>query len=281
MSFCYKSGNGDVIDFSGEGSYLASPDALSAFKWSSAKLGTRVSSVYLDSTEAEVDVWISSGTEEDGAAAYKRMADAFEHDLAANEPGTVEVNGYRASSYAIACEPVEEDMHGLFEIVCRVTFVVDGGAWTKDKWFSFSRAGDGGGLSFPFGFPFSFGGWVADEAFVENIGASPSPVSITVHGPASNPAVLIAGNRYEVAAEVKSGGSLVIDGISKTIRLYDDYGNWVSVFDARRGIQRKNSGSFTFQRVPTGVQQVRWDGSFSFDAVLHEVRGAPLPGVIA
>ena len=92
--------------------------------------------------------------------------------------------------------------------------------------------------------------------------------------------MLIAGNRYEVAVEVNSGGRLVIDGIAKTIRVYDGYGNWESAFDARRGVQRKNSGSFTFQRVPTGIQQVLWDGSFAFDVVVHEVRGAPLPEVI-
>jgi hypothetical protein len=275
MRFFYESGNGDVVDFSGAGPYLASPDVLSSFEWSTSMLGSKVAGVFLESREATIDVWVSADSEREGTAAYRRMTDAFEYDLAREIPGTLDVYGYRAPVFAITCEPVEEDMHGMFEVSCKVTFLIDGGEWTRDNAYPFSRSGQGRGLNFPFSFPCDFGSGNDDPSYVENPGASPAPLTIVVYGPAENPRVSIANNAYEVEATVKSGGKLVVDGLAKTIDLFDPYGNAESVFNCRRGIQRNGSGSFVFQRIAPGTHPVSWDGSFAFEAILHEARSAP------
>ncbi|WP_139652777.1 hypothetical protein [Raoultibacter phocaeensis] len=134
----------------------------------------------------------------------------------------------------------------------------------------FSKGDTSGGLNFPFDFPFGFALSGTGSRFVENPGFEPAPIRLTVYGPAKSPVVIIGGNRYEVNAEVKEGGRLVIDGTVKTINVEDAYGRTENVFSKRCGNQREGSGSYVFQKVDPGHQSVTWDGSFAFEVIVFE-----------
>ncbi len=273
--FTYAGGNGDVIDFLSE-PYFADPTAFCAHEWSVLQLGSSIAGLGNASGEYEVSVGISAATQDGGREAYRRMADAFEFDAAAGKPAALTVNGYGARAYATAVGVSEDDSFGLYEVTCQVRFVVDGGLWTMEH-PRFFAAGSGDGLNYPYDYPYNFGSGTGQH--VANPGSPPAPVVITVYGPAEGPKVVIAGNSYEVDAAVDAGGRLVIDGLAKTITLYDAYGRAENAFSTRRGVQREGSGSYVFQRVPRGQSPVSWDGGFSFEARVVEVRSSPIPEV--
>lgn len=155
---------------------------------------------------------------------------------------------------------------------CSLAFLAIEPVWVREHIHLYSRGDTSGGLNFPFDFPFGFNVAGLGSRLLENPGYEPSPLRLTVYGPAKSPAVVIGGNRYEVDVDVKEGGKLIIDGGRKTIVVEDVYGRKENAFSQRRGIQREDSGSYVFQRIEPGHQAVSWDGSFAFEAIAFERR---------
>lgn len=159
--------------------------------------------------------------------------------------------------------------------VCELEFYAPKSMWTCEHDAFFAAGDTSGGLNFPLGFPFDFGGGSGEANVLVNPGFCPAPLRIDIYGPAENPRIVIGGNAYEVECDVPKGGRLVVDGMAKTIELFDPYGRVENAFAKRRGVQMDGSGSYAFQRVPPGTSVVSWDGSFAFTATLFEQRGEP------
>ena len=219
----------------------------------------------------DLTVKVIAGSDEEGLNARNRLFEIAEKDVLVEVPGRIVYNGWYVRCWVVDSS---KDLYWFNWLGAKYTLKVlmDDPVWTKEHVFSMAKDGSGTGLNFPYNFPYNFSGSANDASYIENPGIMGAPVKITVYGPASNPYVIIGKYRYEVETDVKSGGRLVIDGIEKTITLYDEYGNAENAFSKRRGVQRPGSGSYVFQTVDPGDNLVSWDGSFAFDVVLYEQR---------
>lgn len=261
---------GEKVNLFGDGIYCDSK-GLDDWSLGYSTLGCRSFGFRRSQKALNLSLKVIAKSEEEGFRARNRLFEVAEKDVMAETPGRLVYDGWYVHCWLVESE---KDMYWFTGKAAeyQIKVLVDDPAWVKEHELSLSKDGDGTGLNFPYNFPYNFAGSSKEASYVENPGIVGAPAKITVYGPASNPHVIVGGNRYEVEAEVKSGGKLVMDGNEKTITLYDEYGNSSSVFSKRRGVQRAGSGSYVFQPVPPGENLVSWDGSFAFDIVLFEQR---------
>lgn len=210
--------------------------------------------------------------EEGGKEGLDRLMDVFARDVGALSPGRLESGGWMVRCYLVGMSDDYEESFLDKYVTLDLTLLVIDPLWTKEHKYSFRPTTSGGdGLNYPRNHPYNYSA-PSSVGSIDVPSALPSPVSITVYGPADNPVVSIGGNRYEVAASVPSGGILAIDAIDRTITVMTEFGSEVNVFSLRRGVQRSGSGEFIFEPVRPGASVVTWDGSFGFDLTVFERR---------
>lgn len=266
----YVNNLGETLDLYGGGIWCES-DELDNWEWADKTLNGRTAGLYREQRTIPFNLIIVGRTEQHGLELRNALFEIMEKDAIAAEPGRLYIDGWYLKCIAVSSR---KDLHWLTDMAakCELGLLTDDPVWTKEHSFSMPKDGDGTGLNFPYNFPYNFAGSSKEASYINNPGIMGAPVRMTVYGPASNPYVIVGKNRYEIEAEVKSGGKLVIDGIEKTITLYDEYGNAENAFSKRRGVQRQGSGSYVFQPVAPGENLVSWDGSFACDVVLFEQR---------
>lgn len=130
------------------------------------------------------------------------------------------------------------------------------------------------GLDYPHGYPHDYSE-SATSPDVESSVLTPSDVRIVVYGPAVNPYVIVGGNTYQVNVTVPSGGYLTIDGRDKTIVLTLADGTTRNEFAAGVRGSGLGGGSYIFEPLQPGIQDVTWDGSFGLDFGWYEEEGEP------
>ena len=261
---------GETLDLHGGGIWCDSGE-LANWVWVAATLNGRTAGLYRSQRTIPFSLIIVGQTESRGLELRDALFETMEKDAIAGKPGRLYVDGWYLKCIVVYSR---KDLYWVTGKAAKyeLGLLADDPVWTKEHSYSLAKDGTGNGLNFPYNFQYNFAGSSKEASYVDNPGIVGAPAKITVYGPASNPHVIVGGNRYEVEAEVKSGGKLVVDGNEKTITLYDEYGNSSSVFSKRRGVQRAGSGSYVFQPVPPGENLVSWDGSFAFDIVLFEQR---------
>lgn len=261
---------GETLDFGGGGIWCENGEPAD-WEWTAKTLNGRTSGLYRKQRTIPFNLIIVGTNEQHGLELRDALFEIMEKDAIAAKPGRLYVDGWYLKCIAVSSK---KDLYWLTGEVakCEIGLLADDPVWTKEHKLSLSKDGTGTGLNFPYNFPYNFTGSSKEASYINNPGIMGAPVRMTVYGPASNPYVIVGKNRYEIEAEVKSGGKLVIDGTEKTITLYDEYGNAENAFSKRRGVQRQGSGSYVFQPVAPGENLVSWDGSFACDVVLFEQR---------
>ena len=161
----------------------------------------------------------------------------------------------------------------------KLTFALLGEAWMRSTttMLTPSEAALVGGLDYEYDYPHDYGADVNERAVVEV--AQPALVRITVFGQCEDPWVSIAGNKYGVNVSVPEGARLVIDPTLKGSMNHDAvvvkgiYGDVTDAYPMRmRGA--KGSGSYIFEEVPAGVNEIKWPGTFSANVEVIERRSA-------
>lgn len=274
MSFCYVSNNKTTIEFGAASPYFADADMLRKYSIKYSAVRNTVTHFERDPVEFSLPVTISTQSQVEGMRLLDRLQQAFEHDIRAKKPGRLKVDGYYSDAYVTTFGFVCNDSLGLYEIELTTNVLLPNPVWIYEQKheFNVSRGdGDGQGLNYPHNYPFNFYSGVSANT-IKNSFSWSCPVRIVIYGPATNPYIHIGNNRYEVRVDVPAGGMLTIDGLDKSqVLLCDRYGNSENVFSERLpGTQ--GSGTYIFEQIPPGVNQVVWDGSFSFDVVLLSER---------
>lgn len=129
-------------------------------------------------------------------------------------------------------------------------------------------------LDYPFDYEYDYQK-TSYAGSVEPSVLTPSDVHIVVYGPAVNPYVIVGGNRYEVDITVPAGGYLTVDGRDKTIKLTLADGTVQNAFSYGVRGGGAGGGSYIFERIPSGMNEVTFDGSFGFDLGWYEEEGEP------
>ena len=94
-------------------------------------------------------------------------------------------------------------------------------------------------------------------------------IKLIIYGEVTDPSVTIAGHIYSVTGHVDADEYLVIDSRTKTITKVESDGDRVNWF------QYRNKLNYVFQKIPSGENNVLWDGTFSFNVTLYEERSEP------
>lgn len=243
-------------------------DTLRSRSWS-YDIGYRgISQVYRGAREVKVSLTVRD------LALADAMANAFDEDVLSSRPGTVRVGEWEQRAYVTKsdCETATDGFADL-----KLTVVLLDGMWRIPHQLVFRPGGDSrtDGKGYPLGYPYSYGLYEG-IGHIEAVGSLPGPVSFTVYGPATNPAITVGGNVYQVRVSVPQGGYLVVDGIEATCTLVTEWGQSTNVLSQAVRGTGKGSGEYIFEEVGgEGDVTVSWDGSFGFDLTWWEQAGEP------
>lgn len=152
-----------------------------------------------------------------------------------------------------------------------VILVSDVPLWTREKIQSFVAEEGGTGLDYPHDYPYDYAAsWYTGN--VRNASPRRCPVRIAVEGPTNSWHVRIAENVYTVSRKLDSGEMIIIDGRDETITHIDALGNRTNAYGDKGGIFEDGSGSFIFERVPSGDSEIEWDGIDRVEVLVYEQR---------
>lgn len=263
----YVSAAGESIDFCAGGPWHASDTDLFDVNAPYASGNGAVMGFVDEMRTNALAARLSCGSLED----RDQLFDVFTADLANETPGRIYAGDWYCHAYITGVAVRRWHISdGILD--CDLVILRTSGRWTHELSKFMPRSDRGIGLNYRHGYPYNYSGIDKNASIIQNPSVIPAPVSINIYGPAENPSVIIDGNHYEVEASVKDGGRLLINGATKKIALFDEYGNASNAFDKRRGVQREGSGSYIFHRLPQGAHSVQWDGSFGLDVTVYETR---------
>lgn len=260
-----------TVQLDGPLCYVGTGAGLRGREWSYELSTHAAKSVARKARKAEVGFTAIDLAEADRA---RRIMDA---DVADGTPGKLVYDGEWEQRALVLKSEIAGA--GRSHMSSTLTVALLDGCWTRlrTKAFPIRVSGDDYSyLDMGFGFPVDLGPSVpVAEA---EIGAYARPnVRLVVYGPATNPYVIVGGNRYEVDVSVPDGARLEVDGRSKTISLIGSTGDVTNCFG--RGVRTGGAGggSYIFERLPVSdlPVSVSWDNSFGFDLCWYEEEGEP------
>lgn len=208
-------------------------------------------------------------------AALDRALRTFERDVQAATPGEFVYCGeWRTRALVTGARPTSVYREN---VSLDLTAVLLDGVWRRRHEMHVpipAPADDSDGLELPYDIPYDLAAMGPPRTVAAGEWGE-SAVGLRVYGPASDPAVTIGANTYQVMRELRSGEIIEVDGIAHTVELVTDYGARVNIAaDAVRG-GGAGSGSYIFQPLPPGESAVSADGSFAFDVIWYEEGGMP------
>ena len=259
---------GQAIQLDGPTSFVGTADNLRSREWE-CNLGYRD---LVSATRPAREVDVTFYTDFDDADTFRRVADA---DVMAGTPGMFVAQGeWNQRGYILASNP--NSIH-FGRLATELKVALLDGAWWRLVTRSFMPSGDEGEdvyLDYPHDYPFDYM-QTSHTEYVEPSVLTPSDVYLVVYGPAVNPYVIVGGNKYQVNVTVPSGGYLTVDGRKKTIVLTLADGTKQNAFSYGVRGGGAGGGTYIFQRIPPGQQEVTYSGSFGFDLGWYEEEGEP------
>lgn len=120
-------------------------------------------------------------------------------------------------------------------------------------------------LDYPFGYNYDFRGVLPGYAMIDNHGVGPADWKLVIHGPHTNPMVVIDDIKIGVYATIGQDEEIVISSKDKTV-----YKGSENLFN-----QRLKESSI-FQKIPKGQHSVFWSGTYDCDLTIYEERSEPL-----
>lgn len=272
----YVNGLGERVEFGGSEEalhYFA--HGLRDWEWCySVGTGGGVSSFSRrPSKPREVDfpVGIGASSAEEGIALRNRVESMGEYDVERREPGRIYVGDWYVRAYVIACEPTDYWMDDRF---CELdlTVLIEDPGWVREheqRYVPETGGGSGPGTDFPLDFPFDFArDRQSRRVYVDG---ADRDFLWRAYGPVDGPSITVGGNTYRVNADVPAGSRLEVDSRARTCLIIDRDGRVEQAYGMREPGGR-GSGTYIFEKVPSGDNSLSWDNSFSFDLVTYEVR---------
>lgn len=259
---------GDVIELDGPLTYVGTALNLRARKWS-YKLGFRNLVANKAAREAKLTGWTRSEAEMD------RAERAFDADIAAGRPGTIECG--RWSQHAYIVNTVPKKVHGGSVDYESDVLLMDG-SWRKPETFHlFPSSGDASGTKvYPYVYPYTYSGSYGAR-FIDIEDTARLPFLLRIFGFAASPQIRIGNNVYQFDISVPKGGYLEIDTRSDpTVTLVTEDGTRTDEFHCAERGSGEGCGVYAFEPIPYGKTEARWNDSFGFDlTVFHESVGLP------
>ena len=201
------------------------------------------------------------------------LVEAIDADYESKTPGTFYGGGWSQRGYLVTQDPKKISPSTL-TLSVRCVFL--DGVWRKPRLIHlFPNSGDMDGTKrYHYAYPYKY----ASEYGARIITVQTKrPVSflMCIFGSVQNPSVRIGNNTYSVRVTVPSGGYLLLDSRDASATLVTKDGIRTDVYrECVRG-KGDGSGTYAWEKIPSGVSFARWDDTFGFDLTLFEERSAP------
>ena len=264
----YVNGRGDEINLSGDGIWV-SPTAL--IEWELDAL--TASGVVKGFTYGSKTVSLDAVVYKPGAA--QRLYNVPSYDVYEKSPGRLYVGDWYVRCWITASSPID---WWLADDKCRYTLkaATDDPVWRRDYQHSYvERQESEQGLDFPYDFPYDFGTSLTTIS-VDNTAYLPADLIIRMYGPCDSPSLTVGGNEYGADVVLTVGEYLEIDTVSKSVGIVRINGLRDNAFDKIIGEYREGSGSYIFEKIAPGLNNVTWSGGFDFDITIVERRREPV-----
>lgn len=206
--------------------------------------------------------------------ARKRLYEIPAADVSAMRPGRLYVG-----EWYLLCYVTSSAVNGWWYRNGVASYDVDvtvvDPLWSKEIEYEFSMTSIGGvGLDFPYDFPHDFG-FSNVVTSIDNHEGAPADAILRFYGPADECRVIIAGNEYYVGEPLESGEYVTINTYEKTVKLTRINGEVEDVFSSVRGEYFQGSGSYVFEKIPSGLSNVTMGGGSDVDIILTMHRDEP------
>lgn len=265
----YVSARREEVELDGELAWSGTARSVRSRAWT-YKLGRRgATGMSLDARKAELDTVFLDESEADR---LRRLAD---RDLRERTPGTLVVGGeWSRACYIVASEPSDIFAGHHKE---RMTVALLGSGWRRERLHRFAirehQASDGGyDYRHDWGLDYMRG---PAPRFLDGGDLGESDFRLVVYGPATNPAVTVAGNVYALKLDIPAGGHAIVDSTDCTIVSVAPGGAISNAFGAGIRGAGKGGGRYIFQPIPEGVSDVAASGAFGFDLTVYETESEP------
>lgn len=247
------------------------------WEYSVQELGGSVDCLYRDSRPFDGSFFVGPDGSISASERLDALMDITARDIAANDPGRLYVGDWFIPVYLIGLEKDYTIDDELFECVGR--FITDHPRWRRERELQFRPREDVEGVDYPHDYPHDYSpSWFSGA--VNNSSPIPCAVRICIQGPAQDWHVRIADNVHVCKKALDEGERLLIDGFAEEIWFTDKLGNTSNAFDTWSGVFKEGSGSFVFERAPSGCSPISWDGCDALSITLCEERDEWLWGSV-
>lgn len=266
----YVSGaTGKVIELDGPITFVGIAGEFRAGRWKYNLEGNIVTSPRREAYEGKLEATTSLEI----ADSLSPIGDA---DFSQRKPGLFEGDGWHQRGYLLPPKPIS-----IRRPKCKleIPVILLDGVWQKEETISMRQAsGDANGTKI---YPYTYPYYYASEfgvRYIEITDASPIPFKFTFYGSAINPSVRINGNMYQFNITVPEGGYLSVDSLpDPAVTLVTKDGTRTGEFWCAERGDGEGSGTYSFERMNPGTNEVWWSDMFGFDLTLiHERSDFPL-----
>ena len=220
--------------------------------------------------QREINIDVHRTKTESARISMSHLTDIFSSDVTSCTPGKLYIDEWYIPCYFFGRETSRWDTGAI--ISCSYKVITDHPSWIQEETKQFlpnSQSESSGGLDFPFDFSFDF---AADDSGFEqwNIDHyAPSHFKMNIYGPCVNPMVTINGYPRQVFVTLEESEYLVIDSRGSTVMKHLANGTTENAYNSRQ------FHPTIFEKIPGGLINVDWPGTFGFDVTLFIERSEP------
>lgn len=279
MDLFYLSGTGGKkIDFVSD-RYRANIQDLLQYEWeydsseNTGRSGGRITGMKRGIASKPLSISVYGKNHADYIEALNELHSVFERDVQNLTPGRL----YFGKSY-LTCYLSASSFDSAFDpdvVFSRriVTLISEYPFWCSEETFEYlpdSRETESAVyLDYPFDCPYDYLYDIKAGRQLVNDHFSESDFLMTVYGPANNPAVYIAGHKYEVKTVLYDGEYMIINSSAKKIYKVSKDGVETNLFNYR------DKESDIFKKIASGSNAVIFNQSFGFSITLFKERSEP------
>lgn len=267
--FVYVNHRNETLEF-GKGKIFANSNELHDYTWAVTKKNNRISELNKGVVNKKIPLVIKCDTEEEGTEIRNKLMEVFEKDVLAMQYGKIIIGDYYLKCFVV--ESKKKDYlknKSYMQVTLKIS--TDEATWIKEtiRTFGYSTGTSGGkNLDYNNDFPYDYTSNLLNKS-LNNPGFMESHFRLTIYGACKNPTVTIAGHDHTVNVSMEANEYLTIDSMAKTIILTHTDGRKENCFNMR------SRDSYVFQKIPSGVSTVLYNGEFKFDITLFEERSEP------
>ena len=260
----------EVIEF-GKNGIFADANELRNYEWTAKNKGNKFDKFEAGICKRKLPVHIICDTVEKGIEARNRLFEVMEKDVLTKQYGRIVIGDYYLKCFVLKSQK-KDYLTAQRYLQLELTVQSDVPFWYKETKHVFRKNAESGAggknLDYSFDYAFDFKPDTGNERLI-NRSLAASNFRITIYGICTNPEIKIGGHLYRVYGTVEANEYLTIDSVTKEIYLTTNTGRIVNRFNDR---YRR---SYIFEKIPTGIIPVLWEGGYGIDVTIIDERSEP------